>query len=53
MFDNWYEFLSLAAILRIAVPLAGILTFEGMETNSRGLYVIAGFLSSPLLPEEF
>lgn len=36
MLANWYEFLSLAAILRIALPLAGIFRFEGIETNSTG-----------------
>lgn len=32
----------------MAVPLAGILTFDGIDTNSIGLYVIAAFPSLPV-----
>lgn len=51
MLANWYEFLSLAAMFRIAVPFAGTLRLAGIDTNSMGLYVRGGlaFLSSPAI----
>ena len=52
MLASWYEFFSLAAMFKMPELFAGILRFDGVVTNSIGLYVIGG-LSFPSLPVEF